>query len=1496
MTTFDMAKQIADTKTKAFAISNDIRDAQAAAGAATAVTITPTVDLSPALDNAFRTHIESQLPTREALDPSMYDMMKAAFQSGNMVGSALSSESTAEKLFPTRDAQEMTDAQIVEEVGQLGLSPLLQQFQGVTNKAQFDARANDLVREQKNMEIMEASGWPGVGAALVAGIVDIPTLIPIGKAVQLGRAGASLGETAGKVAAAGAIDATISEAGLQATQELRTGTDTALNVVSSAILGAGLGVGVHTIVGASKAAEISTKFDDYRQDAAEGFPRAQAAEAQLEAEFAAVNKGEAGPEVAPVVRNDVERAVPDDLATQLDEIAKRSTELDPRQNRAAMRIAGENKKLLKEDIVQAKKDAAATRRSSPKLGKALTAIKDYDDAVAAVKAAGKSEDVSRINRAVTDAQTLKEGLAGVDTPEAKAFTVEVVRIGDTGNLDVVKLKELAAKVPGGKAISEALDNLDDAAIAAHKSVSGASYKLGALNADTISLAKEHKRALDTLAKSEADIAQLDSDIAAIKSYYAAPAKGQSTLDANTTPGATASAGAAFSDVAADFAKAGKNADAKVSAMLFDKLPSITTAPTEFLARILGGKTLLGRPRDAFRLSDLDTVRTFQRMFYSSPEISQANTTGKANFKGMTVEDHIGEDAAQLAIFKAEVENVYAANKGSFKNADDLAERAYYAALNLGTDTVRGDPAVEAVARAFNKYTAYQHAKHVANNRLPEDTPTMGTPGGYVRRVYNQTALRNNEDTAREMLFQWAKRKVTQDVEEVLSETGYTENLRRYEESVASYPDRVTRRKTDFEQAMADWRTTRDNIIFEDNAAYERDMVAWRQRVEDWGTDPKNDGKKHPYGKQKPLKKNYDTEVPPRPRQKPEETITDGNPKPALPKNKYGVPMLRENINEYARLLSEDVYNTVAGVKSSVPRAASSRVGVRTGYLKGRVIDIPDDALAENFFLRTNLNEIAEMMHYTSGRDAAFGSVFKTARQVTDPETGNAKTELVGDYDGNSILKAVEEEADAVINETTGEAKTALINERDRMLNGIKNEIAIARGSFDVGYGLIGNKAAHVMASISYAVRLGGVTVSSLTDAPKLAIANGIGNTFRYGVLPLFTDFRAAMRRGGRMRDQGIRTGNVIEVLHNTRMADTFELHNPHKVGDKWENFINKATNKATQLSLISHWTDFVKQIGHNVASSRILGYADMGYDRLSQKNRAWLANLGIEADDLAKIKDQYGKQDLKHVAGILYADLDKWSDPELAARFAAAFRREGRNVVVSPGLGDRPQFMHTPEGKLIYQFQTFMLTDQIRFVARQAQLANTAGNDAEKMRQRIAFGAGLSSLVLGAVFVDSMKRALRDNDADWDEFTRRWQDNPGGSAYDAIDRAGFMGSLFSASNTFGRLSNGTFSIRGGAQWLAGDKNRADARKMRDVSLGGALLGPTAGMAQDLTMAFGVVPMKVAAGGSLTRHDLNRYQNLLPFHAVPGIQQALNELKDLTAAGIGLPPEAPHMGR
>jgi hypothetical protein len=125
--------------------------------------------------------------------------------------------------------------------------------------------------------------------------------------------------------------------------------------------------------------------------------------------------------------------------------------------------------------------------------------------------------------------------------------------------------------------------------------------------------------------------------------------------------------------------------------------------------------------------------------------------------------------------------------------------------------------------------------------------------------------------------------------------------------------------------------------------------------------------------------------------------------------------------------------------------------------------------------------------------------------------------------------------------------------------------------------------------------------------------------------------------------------------------------------------------------------------------------------------------------------------------------------------------------------------------------------------------------------------------------------------------------------YDALDRSGILGSLFTASDTASKLPFGQYGLRGSMSWLAGDRDRSDPRKVQDVGLGGVLLGPGAGLVEDAVHS-GRVLSKAASGGEISRGDLQRFQHLVPFNSVPGIQQSLNAVKELSATALGIPPE------
>ena len=78
-----------------------------------------------------------------------------------------------------------------------------------------------------------------------------------------------------------------------------------------------------------------------------------------------------------------------------------------------------------------------------------------------------------------------------------------------------------------------------------------------------------------------------------------------------------------------------------------------------------------------------------------------------------------------------------------------------------------------------------------------------------------------------------------------------------------------------------------------------------------------------------------------------------------------------------------------------------------------------------------------------------------------------------------------------------------------------------------------------------------------------------------------------------------------------------------------------------------------------------------------------------------------------------------------------------------------------------------------------------------------------------------------------------------------------------------------------AATVAGDKDKSDASKLRNVNPLGALGGPAVSLAADVYQTGVALPLRLISGGSANYSDITRAKNLMPFHAVPVFQQGLN---------------------
>ncbi|WP_234826361.1 hypothetical protein [Sinorhizobium meliloti] len=171
-------------------------------------------------------------PVDQPDDPTLAETFGAAFRTENIVGSFLSSRGMPD---PYEVEEGFNAIDYVKDDPEF--SPYVDQFAGVFNKRAADAKKLQIKNELADQRTLASAGGMGLVASMAAGVFDLPTLLPIGG----GALGAGAVRAARGAAIGAGIDAAVSEGGLQFTQTLRTGEQTAFNIGGSIILGGALG-------------------------------------------------------------------------------------------------------------------------------------------------------------------------------------------------------------------------------------------------------------------------------------------------------------------------------------------------------------------------------------------------------------------------------------------------------------------------------------------------------------------------------------------------------------------------------------------------------------------------------------------------------------------------------------------------------------------------------------------------------------------------------------------------------------------------------------------------------------------------------------------------------------------------------------------------------------------------------------------------------------------------------------------------------------------------------------------------------------------------------------------------------------------------------------------------------------------------------------------------------------------------------------------------------
>lgn len=175
----------------------------------------------------------------DAPDPAFLDTVSAAFRQENLIGSTLSN---ARLGMDQRQLYEVDPTYNVFD-DMKGYEDHAERFDHVYNKTAGDALKANIDKETQDRGTLAASGWTGVGLQAVAGILDPTILIPGGALIKSGKVGYSALKSAAAVGAAAAVGTAVQETGLQASQETRPLSESAIAIGGSALLGGIIGAG-----------------------------------------------------------------------------------------------------------------------------------------------------------------------------------------------------------------------------------------------------------------------------------------------------------------------------------------------------------------------------------------------------------------------------------------------------------------------------------------------------------------------------------------------------------------------------------------------------------------------------------------------------------------------------------------------------------------------------------------------------------------------------------------------------------------------------------------------------------------------------------------------------------------------------------------------------------------------------------------------------------------------------------------------------------------------------------------------------------------------------------------------------------------------------------------------------------------------------------------------------------------------------------------------------
>lgn len=578
--------------------------------------------------------------------------------------------------------------------------------------------------------------------------------------------------------------------------------------------------------------------------------------------------------------------------------------------------------------------------------------------------------------------------------------------------------------------------------------------------------------------------------------------------------------------------------------------------------------------------------------------------------------------------------------------------------------------------------------------------------------------------------------------------------------------------------------------------------------------------------------------------------------------RIGSERAKRSTNELVESVDAEMPDIVNGVINAILGESVFRlpgiavIAGEKGPLRKRILNIPDAAIEE--FLESDVEKVARVYSQSMASDIELAAKF-------------------GDVRLESVLKELTDEFNMKVDRLPkGPAGDKPRKRMSKDFEQATKDIGAIRDRLRGNYRQPGDpegiayRAGKVALNLNYVARLGGMTISSLSDAGRPIMRYGM-NAFRDGWIPLLTDLR-----GMKLAAREVRlAGTALDMVRDQRALELADVLDDFGRGNKFERATQWGADRFGMLALMSPWNGAGKSMAGIITMAEVLRAVEAVAKGTATQKQIGLLNAGgistrrlsptVDDSMAARIAAHSERSGTKTKGGIHLPNTEDWklpngsSDIEAIEAFRAVVNREVETLIVTPGV-ERPLWMSHSIGRILGQFKTFAMVS--------TQRTTLAGL---QQRDGAALMGVVSMMALGALSSWTKAQIRGEDTSTWTQG--KW-------TVEALDNSGLLGVLMEANNIVDKLPGGPFAL--------GRLSGKTVSRYQSRNLVGALGGPSLDAVGDLaTMTRLASPTQKWSGA-----DTHAIRKIMPLQNLFYLRTLFDKVEEGINNSMGIPQRRP----